>query len=67
MLWHSEVIADFVKSIFSLIQEDSHFLDKTDVSPPGETVKPFHFSCLSLMKYLTATSYPNRNCTYKNK
>ena len=31
MLWHSEVIADFVKSIFSLIQEDSHFLAKTDV------------------------------------
>ena len=31
MLWHSEVIADFVKSIFSLIQEGSHFLAKTEV------------------------------------
>ena len=33
MLWHSEVIADFVKSIFSLIQEGGHFLAKTEVSP----------------------------------
>ena len=31
MLWHSEVIDDFVKRIFSLIQEDSHFLAKTDL------------------------------------
>ena len=31
MLWHSEVIADFVKSIFSLIPEGSHFLAKTEV------------------------------------
>ena len=38
MLWHSEVIADFVKSIFSLIQEDSHFLAKTDVYRLSRTV-----------------------------
>ena len=28
MLWHSEVIADFVKSIFWLVQEGGHFLLK---------------------------------------
>ena len=33
MLWHSEVIGDFVKTIFSLVQEEGgHFLAKTDVS-----------------------------------
>ena len=32
MLWHSEVIGDFVKSIFSLVQEGDHFLAETDVS-----------------------------------
>ena len=26
MLWHSEVIGDFVKTIFSLVQEGGHFL-----------------------------------------
>ena len=31
MLWHSEVIGDFVKSIFSLVQEGDHFLAETDV------------------------------------
>ena len=43
MLWHSVVIADFVKSIFSLIQEDSHFLTKTDVWQIGEVEKGAHF------------------------
>ena len=28
MLWHSEVIADLVESIFSLVQEGGHFLRK---------------------------------------
>ena len=31
MLWHSEVIGDFVKSIFSLVQEGGHFQAKMDV------------------------------------
>ena len=31
MLWHSEVIGDFVKFIFSLVQEGGHFLAKTNV------------------------------------
>ena len=31
MLWHSEVIADFVKSIFSLVQEGGHYLTETVV------------------------------------
>ena len=29
MLWHSEVIPDFVKSIFLLVQEGGHFLAET--------------------------------------
>ena len=32
MLCHSEVIGDFVKSIFSLVQEGDHFLAETDVN-----------------------------------
>ena len=31
MLWHSEVIGDFLKTIFSLVQEGGHFLAKTDM------------------------------------
>ena len=29
MLWHSKVIADFVKSVFSLVQEGGNFLAET--------------------------------------
>ena len=32
MSWHSEVISDFVKSIFSLVQEGDHFLAETDMT-----------------------------------
>ena len=34
MLRHSKVIADFVKSIFSLVQKGGHFLAETGVLAP---------------------------------
>ena len=43
MLWHSEVIGDFVKTIFSLVQEGGHFLAKTNVIKPSGLTKNVHF------------------------
>ena len=39
MLWYSEVIADFVKSIFSLIREGVHFLAKTEAPTLSRSYK----------------------------
>ena len=57
MLWHSTVIIDFVKSIFSLVQEGGHFLADTGVLA--------HFKHYCTYKYKISSNFTKFSLMYR--